>query len=279
MRSDLLRLATLLLPLIFIGCGDLPTAGPPLGLSSGGRLLSGECTRQSNGTYLCPPISSDPAEPENPCMTSAGSEDPESTTVQSCPPSGGDAPAPAPGGGNTGGGTPIGGGGGDGGGTPGTGKTLECPDFDPTCTQAIDDLQRDTIPPDDCADPNNTQWERVYCRSTLPDSTQLAKTEAALSKIEQRGEVCATLAQTGRALLASGKIRFYVYQAGDATGYGHPNTDIQIVQDVIARYNPALPAQDFEHILVHEIDHVLRLEHIDPPTNWHTPHTAQCGGL
>lgn len=124
MRNVLLRLAAVLSPLILVACGDLPTSGPLPDASAAGRLLSGECTKQTDGSYLCPPVTNDPVEPPDPCMELTGNSDHESTTVQSCPPSGGDGgTSPAPGGGSKGGGdTPIGGGG-----TPGPAPTQPPP--------------------------------------------------------------------------------------------------------------------------------------------------------
>lgn len=176
--------------------------------------------------------------------------------------------------------------GGGGGGTGGGGKTPSCPDYgcpdpepEPEFILSLEnDLQRDTIPPADCADPNNSAWQKLYCRATLPDSIQQSKVQAALDRIAARGEACAVVAQLGRSMLAAAEIRFFEWRTGDATAYGHPNTDIQIAQELIARYDPTKADQDFEHVLVHEIDHMLRLDHIGQD-RWDTPHTAQCGGL
>lgn len=131
MPSVVLRLAPLLLTLTFSGCHDLPT-GPLPDPSDVGGLLSGECTKQTDGTYLCPPISSDPGTGSEPCMESTGGEDPESMIVQSCPPSGGPgdgSTGPAPGDGSTGGDTPIHG---------GDGRSTQPPPRDPPPTEVVD---------------------------------------------------------------------------------------------------------------------------------------------
>jgi hypothetical protein len=115
MRNVRLRRAATLLPLIIMGgCADLPTSPFPEGTDAG-PLLSGECTKQSNGSYLCPPIFSDPVEPGDPCEemeSTPGGGDVESTSMQSCPPGdGGGGISPPPDHGSPGGDEPIGGGG------------------------------------------------------------------------------------------------------------------------------------------------------------------------
>lgn len=132
MRAGLLRLAAFLLPLIVMACGDLPTAGRLPDLPSAGPLLSGECTKQADGSYLCPPVSSGPGDGdtcdpyhydcgEDDCIMSSGPGDPEEATVQGCP------------GGGEGGGGSIGDPGHGGGGGGGGSSPPQCPDFDPDC--------------------------------------------------------------------------------------------------------------------------------------------------
>lgn len=157
--------------------------------------------------------------------------------------------------------------------------TPSCPDSG--CTQPepemslATDMLRDTIPPSSCVDPSNTHWQQLFCRSSV-DSAQAAKTRQALDRIAARGAECAVLAQKGREMLANGELRFFVWMQGDDAGYGHPNTGIQIAAQVLARYDPLQPDQDFEHVLVHELDHVFRRDHLEGDT-WNTPSTAQCG--
>jgi hypothetical protein len=199
------------------------------------------------------------------CMTAtdATASPDEFVTPSTCLPDGGDA------------------GGGTDGGTGGDGSTSP----DPTCPESgctepevtlENDMERGTIPPDDCLNPNNTNWQKIYCRSTI-DTTQARKTRQALDRIAQRGPECEILAQKGLEMLQAGEIRFFTWTEGDDSGYGHPNSDIQIAAQMVARYDPLLEDQDFEHVLVHELDHVFRRDHIDPPYNWHTPNTALCG--
>ena len=139
MRNDVLlrRPAALVVLLILGACSDVTTPGPLLDGSGAGGVQSGECTKQANGSYLCPPVTNDPVYPADPCtelIESTGGGDIESTT-QSCPPSGDDgggSPAPPPDDG-TGGDEPIDGGGEtpppSGGGTEEPG--LECYDCNP----------------------------------------------------------------------------------------------------------------------------------------------------
>jgi hypothetical protein len=201
------------------------------------------------------------------CMTSAG--EPQLggvSTASSC--------------GGPGAGTGDGGDGGGGGSGGSTGPGTACPDYgcegpDPELDLSLD-TQRDTIPPSDCSDPNNTHWEKLYCRSTV-DSTQASKTRQALDRIGTRGAECAALAQKGRDMLAAGQLLFFTWTEGDAAGYGHPNTGIQIAAQMVAHYDPLQPDQDLEHTLVHELDHVFRRDHVDS-AGMETPNTALCGG-
>lgn len=137
-----------------------------------------------------------------------------------------------------------------------------------------DDMVRDTIPPD-CAAPDLSHWQRLYCfRAAPPDSAQVRATLQALDRIAMRGEECAQVAREGRALLLSGRITFFVWQQGDTGGYGHRNTGIQL-DEALARLH-GTPGSIFEEVLVHEIDHVLGLGHLDS-FSLETPHSARCG--
>lgn len=151
------------------------------------------------------------------------------------------------------------------------------PDPDDDKEYATDDRMGDTIPPADCADPNNTEWQKLYCRSFLPNSQQTTNTQRALDRIAERGPECALIAQKGRELLASGDIRFFVWQEGDPGGYGHRNSGVQIDVDLVNHWDPVgNPYGGYEKMLVHEIDHVLGYDHLDA-TKTSTPHTALCG--
>jgi hypothetical protein len=156
-----------------------------------------------------------------------------------------------------------------------TGGSEPEPEPPPSQPSPAGDMVRDTIPPD-CSAPDLSQWEELYCfRRMAPDSAQRRATLQALDQIAQRGDVCAEIAETGRGLLASGRITFFVWQQGDAAGYGHRNTDIQLNSDSARLYGT--PGSTFEHILVHEIDHFRGfLGHIDA-AGYETPNTAQCG--
>jgi len=116
MRNVVLHLTTLLLALLLVACGDLPTGSPAVDLMTAGPLLSGEC------------------------ITSIDPGDPHGSAAQGCPDpgTGGTSPDPGPG--------PVG---------PGSGGTPPpddlppiCPDYDPDCDEsekADDELA-------DCAD-------------------------------------------------------------------------------------------------------------------------------
>ena len=136
-------------------------------------------------------------------------------------------------------------------------------------------METDTIPPEDCSAANLTHWAKLFCfRAFPPDSAQRAVTLQALDAIALRGPECAAIAQKGRELLASGWITFFVWQEGDPAAYGNPNTGIQLDEAFARLYSTG--GSNFERTLVHEIDHVLRLGHIDA-AQLETPHTAQCG--
>lgn len=169
------------------------------------------------------------------------------------------------------------------------GGTGTCPAWDPVCAGGpgdgpddpeptpppVDDLARDTVPPD-CSAAELDQWQRLYCfRASPPDSVQKAATLQALDQIAQRGDACAVIAEKGRELLARGGITFFTWQDGDAGGYGHRNTGIQLDKALVTFYGT--PGSIFERTLVHEIDHVLGyLGHTDA-AGVETVHTAQCG--
>lgn len=144
----------------------------------------------------------------------------------------------------------------------------------PTEPPLGNDMSRDTIPPD-CSAGDLSQWQELYCfRALPPDTAQTRATLQALDAIATRGEACAAIAQKGRELLATGQITFFIWQEGDSGGYGHRNTGIQLNRDSARLYGTS--GSTFEHLLVHEIDHVLGFGHLDSqPTE--TPHTSQCG--
>lgn len=201
------------------------------------------------------------------CMTSTETQQPDDgfSTIMSC---GGPGDPGSPG-------SP----GGPGSGGAGSPAVPPCPDYG--CTEPepdvtfTTDMVRDTIPPSDCLASTNTHWQQLYCRSSI-DSIQTRKTRQALDRISTRGPECAVLAQRGREMLAAGTIRFFTWMQGDDAGYGHPNTGIQLASQMAARYDPSQADQDFEHVLVHELDHVFRRDHLEGQT-WHTLNTALCG--
>jgi hypothetical protein len=257
--------------LFFAGCADstLPPRGEeeqPAAISPAGVRPSDALTMPWYNVVVprCDPDLDLSFCEEEDCMNSAVEQQPEDefSAIVSC---GGPGDPGSPGGPGSGG--------------DGNPTVPPCPDYgctepEPEVTLATD-MMRDTIPPSDCAAPTNTHWQQIYCRSSI-DSEQASKTRQALDRIAARGAECAVLAQKGREMLAAGAIRFYSWTKGDEAAYGHPNTDIQIGAQIVGRYDPSQPDQDFEHILVHELDHMFRRDHIEGQT-WHTPNTALCG--
>lgn len=272
MRQGRIALAAFCTLLLYGACSDIPTTpradvgvgDPDQALTLEPVIVVGKCD---------PDLSADQCGGDggDDCMTDAETTDPEMGYTSGC----------YNGGGGTG--SPGGTGGGGGGGSGGSGGTsLPCPDYGCTSTEPTEprslagDMHRDTIPPADCANPDNTAWQKLYCRSTLPDAAEQEKLLQALDRIAARGSECAALAQIGRDLIARGGIKVFIWQSGDAGAYGHPNTGIQLDADLIRLYDPIhSPGGSLEHHLVHEIDHVIRLGHIDA-AELETPHTAAC---
>lgn len=268
MRRSFPRLAGILaVVMMAAACADTPTEPVSVALPGTAPMQDELQGCVVDGVCLLPPIGSggggwcDPRTTDcgdggwDTCITSAPvTDDAGVVYVSSCP----------------GGGTEPGGGGGTGSGT-GDGD-----DGSSGTASLSRDMERDTIPPNNCDDPNNTPWQDLYCRTLEPTPLQVQKLYQALDRIAARGPECAVVVQTGRDLLARGEIRFFVGQPGDAGGYGHPNTGIQLEVGLVTYYDPSDPGSLFEHHLVHEIDHVLRLGHVDP-ANLETPHTAACG--
>lgn len=142
MRTGLSRTWALLFALLLSACGDfgtLPVLDRPVG---GDVLMSGDCVPNSEGIYVCPPISGGGVGGEcdlyhydcggDDCLSSAITSD--EMGLQGCPGGGGSGA----GGGAIGDGAGPGGGGGGGGLVP-----PSCPDYDPSCDSES--------PPDSCA--------------------------------------------------------------------------------------------------------------------------------
>lgn len=254
----------LFLTLVVAACADAPTdptgeTRPGTGPSRGGLVLDpvvvvGHPAGCDPYTDLNGCEGDDGKDPV--CMTSTGPGSPDAYTLSGCT--------------GTGSGGPGGGDGGGGGGGSPTG-----PEPTPDEERPLDgDMVRDTVPPD-CSAANLSQWQALVCfRALPPDSVQTRATLQALDEIAKRGEECAAIAQQGRDLLAAGRLSFFVWQEGDAGGYGHRNTGIQLDEAGARLYGTF--GSNFEETLVHEIDHVLGYEHIDN-AGLETPHTAQCG--
>ena len=60
----------------------------------------------------------------------------------------------------------------------------------------------------DCDNPNG-QIQAAFCASESPTGTALRKTREALNQIDSRGGKCSSLAELGRRLLRTGKLRYF----------------------------------------------------------------------
>jgi hypothetical protein len=107
----------------------------------------------------------------------------------------------------SGGGGSSSGNGGDPGG--GSGSADGGADAEPSPTnEGNDDVAHD--PPPDCSQPQTDARGRACCRATVPEGDRREKTNAALSRIENRGPACALIAQEGCRLLSQGRLRYFV---------------------------------------------------------------------
>jgi hypothetical protein len=170
MRSVVARLTVVVVSVILVACGDLPTGDGSVA-QTGPPLFDGECWMNANGSYTCDV--QDPAPPEcdpyhydcggDDCIYSYEPTSPDEATVQGCSGGGGD--------------------GGDGGGgytPPGGGSTPPPPGSDPT------DPTDPTDPIAPCPkDPMGN------CITTPVDSTAFKRIQAAIARMKVGTEWCA----------------------------------------------------------------------------------------
>lgn len=145
----------------------------------------------------------------------------------------------------------------------------------------------------DCSSGGLTGWEIDYCQSSLPSSTQESRIEDAFDRIEQRGEVCQKIAARGRLYLNEGILRIFP-NAARAGGYGGAGLVMIYESWVNHWYNQATEEhidgevirRNLDHVLSHELEHVLLDHQYDEGLAKHTdalgyetPHSKQCSGL
>jgi hypothetical protein len=103
--------------------------------------------------------------------------------------------------------------------------------------------------------------QKAYCAGTRPDATQLQNIDRALTRLEQLGGVCATLAQKGRAMLAdSTAIRLYPQSFDKNSGYGSTEGWLVLRSDMATEDRYLYPGKGkygLDWVLAHELDHVL----------------------
>ena len=164
---------------------------------------------------------------------------------------------------------PPSGGGGDGGGGDG--------DAPPEAALAGDEI---TSEPPDCSKPQTENWAAAYCRAVAPSGTRLTWTNAALDRIAQRGQECASIAARARELLSQNALRYFAPQTGDKGGWASSDIGVLLADYWVDQYgDPASTVtKNFDHTLVHEVEHTLNRGHIDA-AGYYTPNSKQCGGL
>jgi len=167
-------------------------------------------------------------------------------------------------------------GGGDWGGGDGGGGDV----FGPATESMNDEIaEQDTVP--NCTQAQTTDWANAFCRSTAPAGARLDSTNAALNRMEQRGEACAELAREGRRLLSAGRLGYFVPTTGDAGGWGDSDIGVIVADYWADQYSGGRVSGDnrnLDHILSHEIDHVLGRDHTDTG-GYETPNSRTCSGL
>lgn len=136
----------------------------------------------------------------------------------------------------------------------------------------------DTLP--DCSLAQSRPWQAAYCRATAPTDGRLQKTQDALARIAQRGPDCATIAQKGSELLASGELRYYTWTQGDAGGWGRPDFGAMLADFWADNYATVISpdGRNLDQVLAHEVEHTMGLQHIDAG-GYETPHSHLCSGL
>jgi hypothetical protein len=119
----------------------------------------------------------------------------------------------------------------------------------------------------------------------------LAETEAALDRIESRGEECRNIAEYGRKLLSIGALRYYQREDSSPGGHGVAGL-VMLAEEWVTQYantptSETLPdgrpiQRNLDQMLVHEIDHAM-LDNsqgdIHQDYGFSTPNSSSCSGL
>lgn len=139
-----------------------------------------------------------------------------------------------------------------------------------------------------CNGTNLIPSEKAWCASSIPQGETLTKTNNALNNIEQRGQVCAEIAQKGGQLLNEFGLRYYPSGTIPFGGRGGPNFGVLLSDVWIKNYlNNVANITDsdgtkvkinFEFALAHEIEHAMGRGNVNG-SNWRTPNVVQCTGL
>lgn len=253
-RPVLVLLATLVFALS--GCRDSLISSPETdNRRSVGETTTVNCEGSAEGGYICDPISGGGSEPPP-------QEDPGTCNINT--------------GANCDNFPGAGGGGDEGGGTGGSGD-----DGSFTAPASLaGDFTTDTIPPD-CTAPRSA-LERAVCSSKPPEGEWLQRTKDALTRIEQRGEPCATIARRGWFLLNENRLGYFPRQDGLGGGYGNTLVGAYLedlwVTEVYNRKDSY--GRNLDWGLVHELEHASGLAHSHTDTLGveHTPNDTRCAG-
>ncbi|MDQ3556943.1 MAG: hypothetical protein M3409_09220 [Gemmatimonadota bacterium] len=191
---------------------------------------------------------------------------------------------------------PPSGGGGDGGGDGGDGggsgwegggdgcdpsKVIGGCEPPPYISPFGDDVLPQTEP--DCTKPQTHPGAITWCLSRDVRSDERMKAESAFARMDSRGEACKKLADEGRRLLASDRIKTYTYEnSNGASGWGGGGYGITIQETWFSHYfntpTNESPPRNLDMALAHELYHEMNPTHTHGPGEFY-PTDRQCSGL
>lgn len=168
-----------------------------------------------------------------------------------------------------------------------TGSVMVSPSTAPLESEEIDYLE-------DVADPNcllvqslpawmawrNRSYQKAWCRGAIPDTNELPKIQAAVTRIRGKGGPCTAIADSLSRMLSNNKLRLYDRAAGENWGgVGVRNgsnvsdawmilerkwvTDHATAADATVVSDLEPYRRTLQTSLVHEMQHVLGISHSD----------------
>ena len=161
---------------------------------------------------------------------------------------------------------------------------------------SINGFDDDAVPVVNCINPRNAM-EKSYCTGVLPGTKAKSYINAALTRMNNKGGACSTLAAIGWSLLAQNKIHLFDrnnieyngFESAAPHGAGTGGwitisnywTDLAWDDMHLAKQmtSSGVPVQrDLQAQLAHELDHLNGEYHSDPD-NAFTVHTLSCGDI